>query len=29
VILRYEGVIEFFTVELSEMQKPDRFRPAS
>jgi hypothetical protein len=29
VKLRYEGVIEFVTVARSEMEDPERFRPAT
>jgi hypothetical protein len=28
VTLRYDGVIEFLTVDLAEMQDAERFRPA-
>lgn len=28
VTLRYQGVFDFFTVDLAEMQNAERFRPA-
>ena len=28
VMLRYRGLLEFFTVDLLDMQKPELFRPS-